>query len=283
MRQSTLRRIAASMNTAKGKSRVDLREPEIHEQWESIYLNPDLDRLYDQIFERIVGILSPKPDQTLLDAGCGYCFHAVRLAKSGVQVTALDLSDAALQRAAATIRRAGMEDRIRLERGDLLELPFSDGSFDYVHCWGVLMHVPRLEVALGELIRVLKPGGKLVVMENNAHSLHVQGERLARLAKRILRRPLNERTATPRGSEEWVGDGSSRLMLRIQDIDFLVRFCEEHGLRLVDRFAGQFTELYTQLPGRALKRVVHRFNEFWFASVGRPKLAVGNILVFERE
>ncbi len=271
------------MNTAKGKSRVDLSEPEIHEQWESVYLNPDLDRLYDRIFERIVRILSPKPDQTLLDAGCGYCFHAVRLARSGVQVTALDLSDAALQRAAATIRRAGMEDRIRLERGDLLELPFSDGSFDYVHCWGVLMHVPRLEVALGELIRVLKPGGKLVVMENNAHSLHVQGERLARLAKRILRRPLNERTATPRGSEEWVGDGSSRLMLRIQDIDFLVRFCEEHGLRLVDRFAGQFTELYTQLPGRALKRVVHRFNEFWFASVGRPKLAVGNILVFERE
>src|SRR5260221_9414160 len=107
------------MSGHKAKVRVDLHGPEIHAQWESVYLNPDLDRLYDRIFERIVRILSPKPDQTLLDAGCGYCFHAVRLARSGVQVTALDFSDAALQRAAATIRRAGMEHRIRLERGDL--------------------------------------------------------------------------------------------------------------------------------------------------------------------
>jgi ubiquinone/menaquinone biosynthesis C-methylase UbiE len=270
------------MSARKSRARVDLHGPEIHEQWESVYLNPDLDRLYDRIFERIVRILAPKPDQTLLDAGCGSCFHAVRLAKSGLRVTALDFSDAALQRGAATIRHADMEDRIRLERGDLLDLPFSDGTFDYVHCWGVLMHVPRLEVALGELIRVLKAGGKLVVMENNARSLHVQGKRFARLAKRILRRPLNERNVTPRGSEEWVGEEPGRLMVRIQDIDFLVGFCVEHGLRLVDRFAGQFTELYTHLPGRTLKRAVYKFNEFWFASVGRPKLAVGNILVFEK-
>src|SRR5262249_32258302 len=153
--RSTLVKSSPPMNTAKTKSRVDLREPEIHEQWESVYLNPDLDRVYDRIFERIVGILAPKPDEKLLDAGCGSCFHAVRLARSGVKVTALDFSDAALERGAATIRRAGMVERIRLERGDLLELPFSDGAFDYVHCWGVLMHVPKLEVALGELIRVL--------------------------------------------------------------------------------------------------------------------------------
>jgi len=129
---------------------------------------------------------------------------------------------------------------------------------------------------------VLKPGGKLVLMENNARSLHVQVERLARLAKRIFKRPLNERTLTPRGYEEWVGEGPNRLLLRIQDIDFLVRLCESRGLQLVERLAGQFTELYTHLPSRTLKRVVHKFNEFWFASVGRPKPAVANILVFEK-
>src|SRR5260370_18011772 len=112
MRRSTLRRIAASMKTAKGKFRVDLREPEIHEQWESVYLNPDLDRLYDRIFERIVKILSLRPDQTLLDAGCGYCFHAVRLARSGVEVTALDFSDPAPPRAAGTAPPAGRENLI---------------------------------------------------------------------------------------------------------------------------------------------------------------------------
>jgi len=261
---------------------VDLRDPEIHEQWESLYLNADLDRLYDRVFERIVKALSPKPGQTLLDAGCGYCFHAIRLAKSGLRVMALDFSDAALTRGAQTVKRAGMEDRIELRQGDLLKLPFSDATFDFVHSWGVLMHVPRLEDALGELIRVLKPGGKLVVMENNVRSLHVQAEKLARLAKLLLRRRVNERKSTPRGTEEWFGNGSGRLMLRIQDIDFLVRFCEERGLRLADRFAGQFTELYTQVPGRMLKRAVYKFNELWFAAGARPRLAAGNVLVFDK-
>ena len=270
------------MASEETSTSVDLKAPEIHEQWESLFLNADLDRLYDRVFERIVRTLAPKPGQTLLDAGCGYCFHAVRLAKSGLRVTALDFSDAALARAAQTIKRAGMEDRIELRQGDLLELPLSDSAFDFVHCWGVLMHVPRLEVALGELIRVLKPGGKLVVMENNVRSLHVQGENLARFAKRLLRRQLNERKNTPRGTEEWIGNGSGRLMLRIQDIDFLVRFCEEQGLRLADRFAGQFTELYTQMPGRMLKRAVYKLNELWFAAGGRPGLAAGNVLIFDK-
>ena len=270
------------MASEQRSSSVDLRDPEIHEQWESLYLNADLDRLYDRVFERIVRTLASKPGQTLLDAGCGYCFHAVRLAKSGLRVTALDFSDAALARAARTVQRAGMEDRIELRRGDVLELPFSDASFDFVHCWGVLMHVPRLEVGLAELIRVLKHGGKLVVMENNVRSLHVRAENLTRLAKRLLRRKLNERRTTPRGTEEWIGNGSARLMLRVQNIDFLVRFCEERGLRLVDRFAGQFTELYTQMPGRMLKRAVYKFNELWFAAGAGPKLAAGNVLIFER-
>jgi SAM-dependent methyltransferase len=265
------------------ESRAFLNEPEIHTQWESEYLNPDLDRFYDRAFARIIQTLAPKPDQTLLDAGCGYCFHAVRLARGGLQVTGLDFAEAALERSAAVIERAGMTDRIRVQRGDLLNLPFSDGTFDYVHCWGVLMHIPRLETALGELIRVLKPGGKLILMENNAGSLHVQAwERLIRLAKRILRRRLNERTLTPRGPEEWVVNGSGGFLVRTSNIDFLVRFCQERGLRLVARFAGQFTELYTNLPRRALKRAVYKFNEFWFNSVRRPKLALGNVLVFEK-
>src|SRR5258707_13885715 len=121
------------MSGHKAKVRVDLHGPEIHAQWESVYLNPDLDRLYDRIFERIVRILAPKPDQTLLDAGCGSCFHAARLAKAGLRVTALDFSDAALKRGAETIRLAGMADRIRVERGGRSRRHFSQRAFYYGH------------------------------------------------------------------------------------------------------------------------------------------------------
>ncbi len=259
-----------------------LSELEIHEQWEADYLNADLNRFYDRVFDRIIRTLAPKPGQTLLDAGCGYAFHAVRLARSGLQVTGVDFSEVALRQSAATIERAGLSERIRVKSGDLLDLPFLDGTFDYVHCWGVLMHVPQMEAALNELIRVLKPSGKLVLMENNASSLHIRTKSLVRLVKRLLGRPLKEGTITPRGCEEWELRGTHRLLVRASNIDFLVRFCADRGLHLVDRFAGQFTELYTKLPGRFLKRATYKLNEFWFKSVRRPALAMGNILVFEK-
>jgi 2-polyprenyl-3-methyl-5-hydroxy-6-metoxy-1,4-benzoquinol methylase len=292
----TLRDVPDAMNQPRGgdtKSVIEdgrtrelrscLSEQEIHEWWETDYLNADLNRFYDQVFDRIIQTLAPKSGQTLLDAGCGYGFHAVRLARSGVQVTGVDFSEVALRHSAATIERAGLSERIRVQQGDLLDLPFLNGTFDYVHCWGVLMHVPQIDAALTELIRVLKPGGKLVLMENNASSLHVHTKSLARLVKRLFGRPNKERTLTPWGCEEWELKGTHRLMVRASNVDFLVRFCAERGLRLTDRFAGQFTELYATLPGRFLKRATYKLNELWFRSVRRPALALGNILVFQKK
>lgn len=262
--------------------RACLSERELHEQWEADYLNADLNRFYDRVFDRIIQTLAPTPGQTLLDAGCGYCFHAVRLARSGLQVTGVDFSEVALRQSAATIERAGLSERIRVQAADLLNLPFSNETFDYVHCWGVLMHVPQIEVALNELIRVLKPGGMLVLMENNASSLHIQTKSLARLVNRLFGRPNKERTVTPWGLEEWEPRGTHRLLIRASNVDFLVRFCAHRGLQFVDRFAGQFTELYTRLRGRFLKRATYKLNELWFESLRPPGMAMGNILVFQK-
>src|SRR5260370_38894570 len=67
--------------------RSSLSEREIHEWWEADYLNSDLNRFYDQVFDRIIQTLAPMPGETLLDAGCGYGFHAVRPAPGAVHVT----------------------------------------------------------------------------------------------------------------------------------------------------------------------------------------------------
>lgn len=266
------------------QSKSYLTQPEIHAQWESDYLNPDLDAFYDLCFGRIVEKLAIPAEPRILDAGCGYGFHAMRLASQGLRVVGVDFSQSALQVARTNVERAGMADRVSLQQADLLALPFEAESFSYVNCWGVLMHIPDLEQALGELCRVLKPGGKLVLTENNVRALDVVVlERAIRLVKRVLGRRLNERRRTPRGIEEWVAaHGESGLLVRKTDMRFLEQSLNARGLRLVDRFASQFTEVYTNMPTPALKRAVYAFNTMWFKHVKGPRLAMGNTLIFEK-
>lgn len=265
------------------QSKGYLNTPQIHAQWEASYLNEDLDPFYDACYARMVHKLDPAPGAHILDAGCGYGYHAVRLASHGLRVTGLDFSHAALRQARATVRRAGMASRIRLHQGDLLHMPYADGTFEYVNCWGVLMHIPDLEGALRELARVLRPGGKLVVTENNAQSWDVRVlEPAIRLTKRTLGRPLKERVHTHRGVEEWAEDARGGLMVRKTNMAYLVDFYRDRGLALVDRYACQFTEAYTNVPMRALKRRVHTFNTLWFQHVQDPRFAMGNTLIFQK-
>ncbi len=142
------------------------------------------------------------------------------------------------------------------------------------------MHIPEVENALDELARVLAPGGRLALSENNRNSLHVRfWENAILTAKRLLGKTVPRRDDRPQGIEEWRSEG---LMIRKIDVDWLEKFYAARGLKLVGRFAGQFTEAYTNVPGRALKRLVYRFNESWFHRNGSPGLALGNILIFEK-
>src|SRR5262245_58503771 len=101
-----------------------LQHTEIHAQWESDYLSPDMEPFYDLAFGDILKRLSPKPSDRLLDAGCGYCYHTVRLARSRAQITAVDFSDAALAAARRTIADAGLDTQVVLQKADLTALPF---------------------------------------------------------------------------------------------------------------------------------------------------------------
>jgi ubiquinone/menaquinone biosynthesis C-methylase UbiE len=270
--------------TRTAQSESYLSGDSAHVQWESDYLNPDLDRLYELAFDRIVDAIAPARDATILDAGCGYCFHAIRLARRGLNVTGVDFSDSALREARLNIERAGLVGRVRVEKGDLLALPFPSATFDHVHCWGVLMHIPEVEKALGEFTRVLKPGGKMVLMENAADSLHVRAwEPALRAVKKLMGRSVPERRRTARGVEEWHATESGGLMVRKTNISWLTAFCDRLGFRLVDRFPSQFTEIYANLPGRPVKRAIYRLNQLWFEHVRSPRAAMGNVLVFQHE
>jgi ubiquinone/menaquinone biosynthesis C-methylase UbiE len=260
-----------------------LGQVDIHSQWQSDYLNADLDRFYDLAFADMVNVLKARPSDKILDAGCGYCYHTTRLARSGASITAVDFSDAALVAGQQTIARAGIADRVNLQQADLTKLPFSDNSFDFVVSWGVLMHVPELEMALAELSRVLKPAGVLVLCENNVGSLDVTiRERAVNAIKRLVGRTVPEMRETPSGTEAWIKREEGGLMVRKTKISFISEFLKAKGLVEFRRSAGQFTELYTNLPSKALKRLVYALNMFYYKHVGLPSLAMGNIIYYRK-
>ena len=265
------------------KSASFLSEQEIHTEWENDYLSPELEPFYETTFDRIVKGLGAQPDQHALDAGCGYCFHLARLARRGLKVTGVDFSETALQHGRANLTQAGLIDKVELRQANLLELPFDDGRFDHVVCWGVLMHIPELEKALSELVRVLKPGGRLAIGENNSRSIHVQAwERLLRGVKKAIGRQTFPWSWTERGLEEWREQDGGGLMVRKVSPEFMTRFMNERGLQLVDRFAGQFTEAYTTMPVRPAKQALYHLNRLYADYGGPADLALGNVFIFEK-
>ena len=89
---------------------------------------------------------------------------------AGRDITAIDISEAMLARARARQPRYG--DGLRLERQDAAALPYADGSFDTVATSCTLCSVPDPRRVLGELRRVLRPGGRLLLFEH-VRSRHV--------------------------------------------------------------------------------------------------------------
>jgi SAM-dependent methyltransferase len=97
--------------------------------------------------------------QRVLDVCCGTGVVSVTAAGLGARVTALDLTPELLERARENASIAGVE--IDFHEGDVETLPFADATFDVVLSQYGHIFAPRPEVAVGEMLRVLKPGGTI--------------------------------------------------------------------------------------------------------------------------
>ena len=96
--------------------------------------------------------------QTVLDVGTGTGVVAITARRKGAKVNGLDLTPALLAQARDSAAVAGLGD-INWKEGDAEALPYQDASFDVVLSQFGHMFAPRPEVALAEMLRVLKPGG----------------------------------------------------------------------------------------------------------------------------
>jgi demethylmenaquinone methyltransferase/2-methoxy-6-polyprenyl-1,4-benzoquinol methylase len=113
----------------------------------------------DRRWRRLTAEAVVRPSDVVLDACCGTGDLAVAAARAGGRVTGLDFSEPMLERA----RRKAPE--LEWIRGDLLELPFGDASFDAATVGFGVRNVDDLQGALSELRRVLGPDGRLGILE----------------------------------------------------------------------------------------------------------------------
>jgi SAM-dependent methyltransferase len=119
--------------------------------------------------ERVVARAGIRPGERVLDVACGTGNAALRAAEVGGRVTALDLTPELLEVGRALAADAGLE--VDWIEGDAEALPFPDESFDVVVSTLGVMFAPRHRVAAGELVRVLRPGGRLVLCSWGEDSL----------------------------------------------------------------------------------------------------------------
>ena len=105
-----------------------------------------------------------KGDEKVLDVGCGTGFLSLILAELGCDVVAIDLSENMLNRAKEKAEKFGYNILFKVE--DAENLSFEDETFDAVLERHVLWTLPNVERAIKEWVRVLKRGGKLILIES---------------------------------------------------------------------------------------------------------------------
>lgn len=164
-------------------------------------------RLLEQLGGRVDG-------GCVLEIGCGRGVGTeIILSRFGAaHVDAFDLDPDMVDRARRRLARFG--DRVRLWEGDATAIPAEDASYDAVFDFGIIHHVPNWRHAVGEVARVLRPGGRFFFEEVTRHAL-------ARWAyRRFLDHPTDDRFSgaelvaeleraglrVPRWTERFFGD-----------------------------------------------------------------------------
>lgn len=123
--------------------------------------------------KKAIGELSSIHPKTLLDVATGTADMAILAHKilNPEKITGIDISAGMLEAGQKKIESQGLEKIIELKRGDSETINFPDNSFDGITVAFGVRNFEHLEKGLSEMIRVLKPGGKIVILEFTKPSL----------------------------------------------------------------------------------------------------------------
>lgn len=149
-----------------GAKRIEKQAQEIFSQRADFYVHSATHR-DPGVLGRLVELVQPQPDWQVLDVATGTGHTAFAFAPYVAEVVALDLTPQMLEEARKLAAGRGI-DNVRLVQGDIHELPFDDetfddGVYDLVTCRRAAHHFSDIQFAIEEMVRVLKPGGLLLI------------------------------------------------------------------------------------------------------------------------
>ncbi len=151
---------------------VDGKKPAVRAMFNAIaprydLLNRVLSGGIDQSWRRkVIRRLMESTPESVLDVATGTADLAIMAARNGVaENIGVDISEDMLEVGRRKVTRAGLQEQVNLETGDAEALPFPEGRFDAATVSFGVRNFEDLDAGLRELHRVLKPGGRLIVLE----------------------------------------------------------------------------------------------------------------------
>jgi SAM-dependent methyltransferase len=150
--------------------------------------------------DRVIDLLQPTPGERILDIGCGggaFCRRAAPLVAPGGWVVGIDNALAAID---VATRLSALEDRtlLRFVEADAHDLPFATASFDAAVCISVLGFCENPDQVLAEARRVIRPGGRFLVVNSDEDTRVYNGYDLD-LGRRVAR------AIADRSNDPWLG------------------------------------------------------------------------------
>jgi ubiquinone/menaquinone biosynthesis C-methylase UbiE len=153
-------------------------------------------------FERQLGLLRPGPGEGILDLGCGsgaHCRTVASLVAPGGRVVGVDVeADAIAMAEKLSADTDDGEGALSFQVADAHDLPFADGTFDAAMCISVLAFCRDPHRVLSEVGRVLRPGGRLLLV-NSDEDTRIFNSHDRELGRRVMR-AMADRAADP-----WIG------------------------------------------------------------------------------
>ena len=237
-------------------------------------------RLSGQAAARLAALAGVTSGHRVLDVGTGTGLIPFALAASSAppaSIVGIDISAGMIETARRRLRDdLGGDARIRFERMDAEQLELPSDGFDVVLSGFALTHVPRPELAMREMFRVLRPGGRLGIALGSRppaasgaqlrHAFAEVGRRIEQLRGRRLTADLLDRIVERRlGASEQVPEGGA-LATQLDRVPLLQRLVREAGFAAVDTSwrnyqnevptAEEFWDLHRTIRSDSRKRLL---------------------------
>ncbi|HEX5707743.1 MAG TPA: methyltransferase domain-containing protein [Pyrinomonadaceae bacterium] len=212
-------------------------------------------------------------DLRVLEIGCGLGTDGAQFARAGAVYTGVDLTEAAVALARRRFELEGLPGEFRV--ADAERLDFADATFDLVYSHGVLHHTPDTERAVREVHRVLRPGGRAVVMlyHRDSYNYRVNISVLRRTWAHLLRFDAGLRLVSRLTREPLESLRVHAARMREDARSYLSP--EEFLSRNTDGASNPLSRVYSRREARELFQdfaevefAVHFINKRWLPVVG---------------